>query len=155
MGQQQLLLVILVTIIVGIATVVAINTFGAAADSANIDAVTNDMAMLASSAQSFYFKPQMLDGGGRTFDGITFTGLSFPASGVDADGLVAENENGRYVISDNAGQEFTVTAYPSGNIGYTPGTVEGGELTAGANGTGNTIVATVGHNFFDLNAGAD
>lgn len=39
MGQQQLLLVILVTIIVGIATVVAINTFSSAADSANLDAV--------------------------------------------------------------------------------------------------------------------
>ena len=48
MGQQQLLLVILVTIIVGIATVVAINTFGTAADNANIDAVRNDMTAIAS-----------------------------------------------------------------------------------------------------------
>jgi len=50
MGQQQLLLVILVTIIVGIATVVAINTFGAAADSANLDAVRQDMGSIAASA---------------------------------------------------------------------------------------------------------
>jgi len=57
MGQQQLLLVILVTIIVGIATVVAINTFGSAADAANIDAVRNDVAAIASGAQGYYMKP--------------------------------------------------------------------------------------------------
>ena len=62
MGQQQLLLVILVTIIVGIATVVAINTFGTAADNANIDAVRNDMTAIASGAQSYYMKPAMLGG---------------------------------------------------------------------------------------------
>ncbi|MDZ7806938.1 MAG: hypothetical protein U5K71_07465 [Gracilimonas sp.] len=53
MGQQQLLLVILVTIIVGIATVVAINTFGSAADSANLDAVRQDVATIAASAQGY------------------------------------------------------------------------------------------------------
>ncbi|MDZ7757448.1 hypothetical protein [Rhodohalobacter sp.] len=72
MGQQQLLLVILVTIIVGIATVVAINTFGSAADSANVDAVRQDMASIAAAAQGYYMKPQMLGGGGRKFDGIDF-----------------------------------------------------------------------------------
>jgi Tfp pilus assembly protein PilE len=79
MGQQQLLLVILVTIIVGIATVVAINTFGAAADSANVDAVRQDLASIAAAAQGYYMKPEMLGGGGRTFEGITFNDIAFGA----------------------------------------------------------------------------
>lgn len=54
MGQQQLLLVILVTIIVGIATVVAINTFGSSAEQANLDAVRQDIAQIATAAQAWY-----------------------------------------------------------------------------------------------------
>jgi Tfp pilus assembly protein PilE len=137
MGQQQLLLVILVTIIVGIATVVAINTFGAAADSANLDAVRQDVAQIAAAAQGYYMKPNMLGGGGRSFDDITFTDIAFAASGVSADGLTAENENGRYVLESVTGnaQEFDITAYPSSGDNYTPSTITDGEITtAGTNG---------------------
>jgi len=157
MGQQQLLLVILVTIIVGIATVVAINTFGSAADQANIDAVNNDVATLASSAQGYYMRPNMLGGGGRTFTGLSLEGLAFPSNGVSTNGLVAENENGRYVLSNITAQEFTITAHPSSCEGYTPGTsTEEGVLTAGDDCDTNseTRVATVEPNDFALSAGS-
>lgn len=110
MGQQQLLLVILVTIIVGIATVVAINTFGSAADSANLDAVRQDLATIASSAQGYYMKPEMLGGGGREFDGLTFAGMAVPGEITDGADLVIENENGIYTITDATGDVLTVTA---------------------------------------------
>jgi len=148
MGQQQLLLVILVTIIVGIATVVAINTFGSAADQANIDAVNNDIATLASAAQGFYMRPTMLGGGGRTFSDLTFDGLAFPATFTDD--LVAVNENGRYVLSDrdtNDGQAFTITAYPSSSSGYTPAT---DPEEAASTGGDDPITAGVGPNSFSL-----
>jgi len=168
MGQQQLLLVILVTIIVGIATVVAINTFGSAADQANIDAVTNDVATLASSAQGFYMRPAMLGGGSRSFNtggegglGVSFQGLSFPATAVDQnDFLTAQNENGRYVISDRAQNEFTITANPASCTGYVPGTIaeaDAGETAAGdlSGGTdcdaAEQITATVNPNNFAIN----
>jgi Tfp pilus assembly protein PilE len=115
MGQQQLLLVILVTIIVGIATVVAINTFGAAADSANLDAVRQDVAQIAAAAQGFYMKPVMLGGGGRSFEGITFNDMAFAASEITAGGLTAENENGTYTISEDDATDFLITAVPSSN----------------------------------------
>lgn len=67
MGQQQLLLVILVTILVGIATVVAINVFGTAAEEANRDAVRQDMLTAAAQAQAIHARPQALDGAGRDF----------------------------------------------------------------------------------------
>jgi len=138
MGQQQLLLVILVTIIVGIATVVAINTFGAAADSANLDAVRQDVAQIAAAAQGYYMKPVMLGGGGRTFEGITFNDFAFAASGISANGLVAQNENGRYVLPavPAAAQQFIITAHPASDDTYAPGPVDNnGVLTGGTDAT--------------------
>jgi len=119
MGQQQLLLVILVTIIVGIATVVAINTFSSAADSANLDAVRQDVATIAASAQGFYMKPEMLGGGGQEFTNITFGNIAFSADSVDdSDFLTAINQNGKYVISGRAANQFTVTAHPASDDDY-------------------------------------
>jgi hypothetical protein len=146
MGQQQLLLVILVTIIVGIATVVAINTFGAAADSANVDAVRQDVAQIAAAAQGYYMKPEMLGGGGRSFVGITFDHFAFPAAGITDDGDIAENENGRYVISGEEQGEFTITAHPASCEGFVPGTRDEntGEFTVGTgSGCSNPLVATI------------
>lgn len=113
MGQQQLLLVILVTIIVGIATVVAINTFSSAADSANVDSARQDVLSIAAAAQQFYMKPTALEGGGQSFSNIDFSKISGVAvDREDDDETHASNQNGSYVISAND-QNFTLTAYPS------------------------------------------
>ncbi len=135
MGQQQLLLVILVTIIVGIATVVAINTFGGAADSANLDAVRQDVASIAAGAQGYYMKPEMLGGGGQSFTGVTFRSPAFPADSISADGLTAVNPNGVYVLSGANATEFTITAHPAsripGEMNFSATATEGeGELVA-------------------------
>lgn len=140
MGQQQLLLVILVTIIVGIATVVAINTFGSAADSANVDAVRQDVAQIAASAQGYYMKPAMLGGGSKTFNtpNITFSNLSFAAKG--SSDTYAWNENGSYTLSAFAAGEFTVTAYPSSCDGYSEATTA---ATGSCTSTDDVLTATV------------
>lgn len=147
MGQQQLLLVILVTIIVGIATVVAINTFGSAADSANLDAVRQDVASIAASAQGFYMKPTMLGGGGNSFapggNSITFEDIAFAANGISSDGLTAQNENGFYVISGASNTEFTVTAHPSSDESYVAGTVDSDGVLSVGTAAGDPLVATV------------
>ncbi|WP_018127777.1 hypothetical protein [Balneola vulgaris] len=98
MGQQQLLLIILVTIICGIATVVAINTFNSANDQANKDAVRADLAALASSAQGYFMKPEMLGGGGNSFTGFTFRSVAFPIDQITDDGLHVRNANGTYHV---------------------------------------------------------
>jgi len=71
MGQQQLLLIVLGVIIVGIAVVVGINMFSASSASANQDAIISDLTNLASMAQQYYRKPAALGGGGNTFTGWT------------------------------------------------------------------------------------
>ena len=67
MGQQQLLLIVLGVIIVGIAVVVGINVFTASSFQSNQDAVVADCTNLASLAQQYYRKPTALGGGGNSF----------------------------------------------------------------------------------------
>jgi hypothetical protein len=69
MGQQQLLLIVLGVIIVGIAVVVGINVFTASAASSNRDAVIADLTTIGSMAQGYYRKPTALGGGNNAFTG--------------------------------------------------------------------------------------
>jgi len=71
MGQQQLLLIVLGVIIVGIAVVVGINVFTASSLNANNDAVISDVMTIGSMAQQYYRKPAAMGGGGNTFTGFT------------------------------------------------------------------------------------
>ena len=67
MGQQQLLLIVLGVIIVGIAVVVGINVFTASSVQANTDAVVADCQTLGAMAQQYYRKPTSMGGGGQYF----------------------------------------------------------------------------------------
>ena len=107
MGQQQLLLIVLGVIIVGIAVVVGINVFTASSSQANRDATISDLTNLASLAQQYYRKPTALGGGGNTF-----TGWTVPAS-LDTTG------NGTYAITVAA---QTVTLVGTGNENGNNGT---------------------------------
>lgn len=119
MGQQQLLLVILVTIIVGIATVVAINVFGTSAESANRDAVRQDILTIAAAAQGWYIKPIMMAGGGNSFVGMTFHDINFSADAIDpVDSIDATNMNGRYTLSAPSATQITITAHPASDPAY-------------------------------------
>jgi hypothetical protein len=69
MGQQQLLLIMLGVIIVGLVVIVAINLFSVSREDANRDAVIVDLTNLAISAQQFYRKSISNGGGGNTFTG--------------------------------------------------------------------------------------
>ncbi|NQT10046.1 MAG: hypothetical protein HQ573_02625, partial [Desulfobacteraceae bacterium] len=71
MGQQQLLLIVLGTIIVGVAVVVGINMFGQGAVNAERDALLQDVNSIASNAAAYWRKPAALGGGARSFVGIT------------------------------------------------------------------------------------
>ena len=100
MGQQQLLLVILVTIIVGLATVVAINTFQSAAADANMDAIRQDILQAQANANSYTLKPEVLGGGNGGFQGITLQDISIPE----------ENENATYELGEINDDNFEIIA---------------------------------------------
>jgi hypothetical protein len=67
MGQQQLLLIVLGVIIVGIAVVVGINLFNANAEESAKDTIVSEGTNLGAMAQQFYKKPKALGGGGNSF----------------------------------------------------------------------------------------
>jgi hypothetical protein len=77
MGQQQLLLIVLGVIIVGIAVVVGINLFNASAEESTKDTITAECTNLGAMALQYYKKPVALAGGGNAFDaskgGVGFT----------------------------------------------------------------------------------
>ena len=100
MGQQQLLLVILVTIIVGLATVVAINTFQSAAEESNLNAIQQDILQAQSNANAYSLKPQVLGGGNGRFQGITLQDISIPE----------ENENATYELGEINDDNFEIIA---------------------------------------------
>jgi Tfp pilus assembly protein PilE len=103
MGQQQLLLIVLGVIIIGIAVAVGINMFSSNAVDANRDAVTADLTQLASKAQQFYKKPVTMGGGGNDFNDFTLGTLD------------TLNANGGYRVSTSVPSTL-VAAIPAGSI---------------------------------------
>ena len=69
MGQQQLLLIVLGVIVVGIAVVVGINLFNANAESATQDSIVSQGTSLGAIAQQYFKKPVAMGGGGNSFTG--------------------------------------------------------------------------------------
>jgi type II secretory pathway pseudopilin PulG len=70
MGQQQLLLIVLGIIIVGIAIAVGVNMFQQSAVDTNRQSIISDLTNLAAKAQRFYRTPQELGGGAQNFQGF-------------------------------------------------------------------------------------
>ena len=101
MGQQQLLLLALSAVIVGLSIVMGLNMFGESAGQSNLDAVTNDVLTIAARAQGWYRKPAQMGGGGRSFTGVGATpqvNLNFPDT----------TQNGYYDFTANTGQTLTI-----------------------------------------------
>ena len=101
MGQQQLLLIVLGTIIVGVAVIVGINMFTTGAVNAERDALLQDVNTVASNAASYWRKPAAIGGGARSFVGIT---------DVTTFGSDSSNANGSFVMSSVTVTQFTLTA---------------------------------------------
>lgn len=101
MGQQQLLLLVLSAVIVGLAIVVGINVFTDSAVKANEDAVRQDIIQISNRLQQYYRTPAALGGGGFAFaSSLTFpdVGYKYNMDGSDADATYS-NANGSYTLS--------------------------------------------------------
>ena len=104
MGQQQLLLIILSVIIVGIAIGVGIALFGSSSVSSNKDAIVNDLQNLAASAYQYKIRPGTLGGGGGSY-----TGYQIPVK-------LRPNENANYTTSSISDKSITFLATSA--LGY-------------------------------------
>jgi hypothetical protein len=115
MGQQQLLLIVLGVIVVGIAVAVGINMFSSGASQANFDAVVGDLQKIASDAQGWFRKPASLGGGGRSFASISLSAI----------GAQAANANGAYSITGSP----TAATFTVQGVGVEDGDGDGTPVT--------------------------
>ncbi|MBP6673524.1 MAG: hypothetical protein KA247_10265, partial [Bacteroidetes bacterium] len=111
MGNQQILLIILGMIIVGVAITVAIILVNENAVTANRDAIAADLLNLSVKAQQYYNTPSSMAGGGHSYLGLT----------ADAAGMLrlvstafSTNGNGVYTIR-TAGNASQVVFQGEGN----------------------------------------
>ncbi|MDP2208450.1 MAG: hypothetical protein Q8K98_06715 [Bacteroidota bacterium] len=98
MGQQQLLLIILGVIIVGIAIAVGITMFSAGSVQSAKDAIINDMNNLAANAYQYRIRPASMGGGAGAY-----TGYTIPTK-------LVTTENATYVAVVGEADEVTITA---------------------------------------------
>ncbi|MDP1675642.1 MAG: hypothetical protein Q8L88_02160 [Bacteroidota bacterium] len=104
MGQQQLLLLILGAIIIGIAVVVGITIFQDNAISSNKDAVINDLIQLSAKAQEHYRRTSSTGGGGYTYSGIDSVGSLVSNE-------FSNNDKGRYFIIPISANQILLAGY--------------------------------------------
>jgi len=97
MGQQQLLLLLVGVILIGLAIVIVVKLFDVNALESNRDAVYIDTLSLVANAQHYYQLPRMLSGGGGSFVGYTL-----PEE-------LVQNENGTYTVSNVTESSVTIT----------------------------------------------
>ncbi len=108
MGSQQLLLIILGMVIVGIAVVVGISLFNDHASATNRDAVANDLVHASSIAQMYRKKPATQGGGGGSFIGF------------DLRNAIRElrNNNGTYVVAGAVTDSMIIIEGTGNQPGY-------------------------------------
>lgn len=122
MGQQQLLLIVLVAILIGIATFVALNILGLGSKESNLTAVRQDIAHIATSAQTWQARPVFMGGGNNMFTNISFSNIPFHGEIVEgSNGLISVNMNGTYWFREIHSNEVYLRGYPSTENGYIAG----------------------------------
>lgn len=98
MGQQQLLLIVLGLVVIGIAVVVGISLFRAHAISSKRDILINETVDMAAQAISYYKRTREFGGGGKSF-----IGWQIPSQ-------VQNTINGSYVINAINKDEVVIIA---------------------------------------------
>jgi hypothetical protein len=101
MGQQQLLLIVIGVIVVGIAIAAGMGLFSASKESSIKDELVNQNIAIAAAIQQYYSKPTSMGGGNLKFDGYLL-----PVK-------MKTTTNGSYSVGTPTGQTATVTATPS------------------------------------------
>ena len=109
MGQQQLILLVLATVIVGIAIIIGIRAFNENSIKANNDAIIQDMVRMANDAQAWKQKPAPFGGQAENgppdtqkIDPANYTGASFTFLGYAEVGGIYTNLNGSFKLTPAA-----------------------------------------------------
>ncbi len=109
MGTQQLLLIVLVAITVGIAISLALVYFKSHQQETDISEVINEMNHIAATAQGWYRKPNAFAGGNGSFTGFTLKSIAEPDSNDVAKYEVVSADGALLKLKATGYQNFTIT----------------------------------------------
>ena len=101
MGQQKILLIAFLTIILSAAVVVGMNVYAIGSLNSELDALIIDVNSVAASATSYWRMPVALGGGARSFEGVS------DVSSFDSE---LSNMNSTFVLSSVMTNQFVLTA---------------------------------------------
>lgn len=116
MGSQQLLLIVVGVVLIGIMVAVGMDMFKDQAASTNRDSISNDLVNYTVQAQKYYRRPGVMGGGERSFNGLTFYHIS----------KLSSNANAVYVLSPDPASSsdnfvsITGTGFNTGTDGANP-----------------------------------
>ena len=137
MGQQQLLLLVLGIVIVGLAVVVGIQAFSENQQKANLDALVNDGVRIASDLQAWSLKPQAFGG---PASGEDWTDADFGDLGYDtSDAGNGECAAGQY---GNLNGCFTLVDGVINATGYDGATANDNRVRIDVTGTTPSAITT-------------
>jgi hypothetical protein len=105
MGSQQMLLIIVGVLMVGLSIAIGITLFGDSASASNRDAIASDLQNQASRAQIYHRRPKALGGGGGSFVGFAISNGSMT------------NDNGTYSVSSATSSSVVIQGIGH-EIGY-------------------------------------
>jgi hypothetical protein len=106
MGQQQLLLIIVAVIVVGVSVAIANELFFANAEESNKDIIISELTNLATISLQYYPKPVMMAGGGSSF-----TNWQIPSQ-------LDTTTSGIYTISQANNNQLILIGSPIQGSGY-------------------------------------
>lgn len=125
MGQQQLLLLVLGVIIVGVAIVAGIGMFNASAEESAKDELVSQLMAIGANAQQWYKKPVAMGGGGGAFDATNGATVAYSIpermEATSSSGVVDQTTGIATTVGYTAvvgPQTVTITATPNATLGY-------------------------------------
>ena len=127
MGQQQLLLLVLGIVIVGLAVVIGIEAFSENKQNSTTDAMSTEIVRIASDLQAWSLKPQAFGGpvGETGFTDVTFASISYPPTALDG-GTAYATSTAHYEIASGS-TATCVAVHAISNDGVTAGARNGAE----------------------------
>ena len=106
MGQQQLLLIIVAIIVIGVSVTIANQLFYANAEDSNKDSIISELTNLATISLQYYQKPASIVGGGKSF-----TNWQIPSK-------LDTSTSGTYTISQASNKHLILNGNPIQGSGY-------------------------------------
>lgn len=99
MGTQQMFLLVVAALIVGLALVAGIDQFAVGAQGASQDLLRNEAARVARHAQAWFRRPIPYGGGARSFANFELSSINFDSSKIAGVLSVSDQQQNTFLLT--------------------------------------------------------